>query len=354
MSTVVNNEKVSQLVPMAPIDIAPGDLFFIADISNHESKKLAASDLLVYVGLSASFIATHATTADTASYILGSGVNGNVASASFAIFSPSSSHALISDNATTASFALAFSQAATVSASYALQASSASFVSTASVSRNAFTASFLQFVPGNFNGSASYAVSSSKADSSATSITSSFSSVSMVSISSSFASSATSADTASYTQTSQNGILSYGSALSSISQFAAGATITFPVDVNNLSASLLVHSTNSKFLINVTIQGGAQANSTTGKTGGALWRSSSLGDIALLRCISGMTVLESGGSDNLYSISATYIDAPNLTPGTQVIYRGRAFNNFGSYYVNTSAAGDIRGTSSLSVIEFVA
>jgi hypothetical protein len=345
----VNNEKVSQLNPLTPTSVAADDLFFIADISNHESKKITTSDLLVYIGLSASFIATHAAIADTASYILGSGVQGNVSSASFSLSTISSSVAQIAYNAFTASFALNTPSALIGSASWASSSLTASFVATASFVRNSQSASFLIFIPGNSNGTASYAPSASV---SLFSTTASFSSVASTTTSSSFATKAISSDTSSYVQTSQNGVLSYGSALSNLNQFGAGATLNFPVDVNNFSASLLVHSSNSKFLININLMLGA-ANPGNGFTGGSLWRSSSLGDGALLRCIGGPVVSEAYNLDTLYCLSATYIDTPNLSPGDTVIYRGRVFNNFGNYYINASGNASFLGTSSLSIIEFI-
>lgn len=196
------NEKVTQLIELAATEIAPTDLFFIADVSTHESKKLQASSLLTYVNISASINANHAINADTSSYIVGSNVSGPVNSSSFSAVSISSSHALVANTAITASFALSTPSTLSIpTASFLLYSGvsngTSSFALTASLVYNTQTASFLQY-NGNTNGTSSYSISSS------TTITSSYSllagSVSSASFatSASYSSASTISDTASF------------------------------------------------------------------------------------------------------------------------------------------------------------
>lgn len=136
----MSNKRVSELSLINATDVAPYDLFFIADVSAIESKRIYASQLATYVSgfvsasLSAS-TATNATTAKTASYLIGSGlVYGTPAlgTASYALTSSwniSSSHAIRAD---TASYALA-----ALSASYS---KTSSYAQTASF---AFTSSYV-------------------------------------------------------------------------------------------------------------------------------------------------------------------------------------------------------------------
>jgi len=132
------NEKVSQLVELTAGEIASEDVFMVGDMSAHESKKTTAAQLLLFVETSGSFAAATAVLANTASYILGSGVDGAVATASYV---------------NTASYARRTGVADTAgSASYS---TTASYVASSGVSAD--TASFLKY-SGIPNGTASYAL----------------------------------------------------------------------------------------------------------------------------------------------------------------------------------------------------
>ena len=50
----MNNQRVSQLVQITPVEVAPNDLFLVTDISAHESKKMTADDLSIYISVSGS------------------------------------------------------------------------------------------------------------------------------------------------------------------------------------------------------------------------------------------------------------------------------------------------------------
>ena len=210
------NEKVSQLTPLTAGEISPTDLFLISDLSSKESKKLEASQLLLYFEVSGTFNSNHATTADladTASYVLGSNVAGAVTNATNAV---SASHALNSILSDTASYAKTASITLTCvthtttadTASYLIYSANngtASHAMTASSANYALTSSTLLYVPGLSKNTASYAITASYSDSSLVSVSSSYSITSSYSNSSSFALSSISssyASTASYISSS--------------------------------------------------------------------------------------------------------------------------------------------------------
>jgi len=139
---MANNERVSQLVELSTAELSSHDLLLITDMSQKESKKLKLGQLLSYVEISGSFDIDHSTNADTASYILGSGVNGAVALATSASYSITSSYSSLSN-----------------SSSYAKTAS----IALASVATNANTASYLLY-SGSVNGTASYSLRSQITD----------------------------------------------------------------------------------------------------------------------------------------------------------------------------------------------
>jgi len=206
----MGNEKVSQMAPLTAAELAAEDLLLITDISAKESKKITTGDFLTYIETTGSF---HTTNSDSASYVLGSNVNGTVKSSSYSLNSDTASFSLrsiLSDtasyaktasitltcviNATTADTAsfLLYSGVPNGTASYALGVGSVDYAKTSSV---------LLYVPGVSENTSSYAISSSRADSSVSSsfsITSSYSNTSSFSVNSLSSSHALSANTASH------------------------------------------------------------------------------------------------------------------------------------------------------------
>lgn len=160
------NKKVTQLVALTATEVAADDLFYIVDVSAKESKKIQADELAMYLSISGSLYVISATYADTASYVLGSDVDGLVDSSSFSVFSMTAVSASWAENAKsaswgqrslTASYAHNASGGSSVSASYADFSKSASYAQNASMADNAQVAAFLYYSGGN-NGTASYAV----------------------------------------------------------------------------------------------------------------------------------------------------------------------------------------------------
>ena len=143
----IGNQRVSQLVELTSNEVIPEDLLLIIDVNANESKKITVSELGLWLNESSSFYVVRAITADTASYILGSNVYGPVISANYALSS------------STALFTLIANQA--ISASYA---STASFALNSTSSNN--TSSYLLY-QGFPNGTSSYALNASTADTAA-------------------------------------------------------------------------------------------------------------------------------------------------------------------------------------------
>lgn len=172
------NEKVSQMTTLTAAEIAPADIFLVGDVSAQESKKMRADQLLLYFEDSGSFNALTAIQSSTASYILGSKVDGSVVSSSFSSNTVSSSHALISNLAITSSYTLAsLSPSASVSASFIIgngvASGTASYAVRSGTSTNAELAANMSFPN---TSTASYSISSSTAITASYSETSSFSS----------------------------------------------------------------------------------------------------------------------------------------------------------------------------------
>jgi hypothetical protein len=196
------NEKVSQMTGLTAAEIATDDIFLVGDISAHASKKITADQLLTFIESSGSFVAVSSGNADTASYILGSNVDGAVNSSSYSSFVVSASHALRTDLAATASY-FSSSVASIDTASYSLIAKTSSYAMLAGNSLVATTAANLSYT-GIPNGTASFAISSSNsilsvtAQSTSFSESSSFSITSSFTISSSFSNYSIISDTASY------------------------------------------------------------------------------------------------------------------------------------------------------------
>lgn len=201
------NEKVSQLTVLTANQLASEDVFLVGDLSAHESKQITSEQLLLYFESSGSFNASTATVANTASYILGSNVDGIVDSSSYSLTAVSSSHALRANVAITASY-FSSSVATFSTASYLLYTGgpngTASYAVNSLNSVNATNTSNLVYV-GVANGTASYSISGSYANtagaasSSFRSLTSSYSATGL---SSSYSNKSTLADTASYTNLS--------------------------------------------------------------------------------------------------------------------------------------------------------
>jgi len=154
----MSNKRVSELAPITSPELDIQDLLLLADISAHESKRLALGDLESFIlsdgNLSGSLFGT-------ASYAIQS-LSASYAPNISASYARTSSWAF---NVVTASYALAaLSSSYVLSSSYAITASYALTCSVELVYSSAFadyarTASYLLYVPGFMNGSASYALS---------------------------------------------------------------------------------------------------------------------------------------------------------------------------------------------------
>jgi hypothetical protein len=160
----MSNKRVSEFSAITAGDLKGGDLFLVSDLTNVESKKMTATELVSYMQarITASFT--------------------SAVSASFASSSVSASHAVFSDTAgtvtgtvTTASFAITASYAINfngtsswaskaISSSYAAT-SSLQLISTASYATNAKSASYLIYsgTPNGFAHSASLATNATYA-----------------------------------------------------------------------------------------------------------------------------------------------------------------------------------------------
>jgi len=203
------NEKVSQMTSLAAAEVAADDLLLITDISAKESKKITTSDFLTYIEATGSFNAYHATLADSASHMMGSGVVGLVGSSSYSLNSNSSSYSLKSSLADIALNALTSSLTFTC-VTHTTTADTASFLDytgilngtssyslTSGLSNFSNTSSTLLYIPGISRNTASYALLSLNSVSSSYSLTSSYSTTSSFSVNSVSSSYALSADTAS-------------------------------------------------------------------------------------------------------------------------------------------------------------
>lgn len=146
---MASNKRVTQLVEITAPEVQLGDYLLIIDVSAKESKKIRASEVAAFLGGSGSLNAIHADNADTASYVLASSIAGIIVSASFAFKS------LTSDSASWAS--------SSISASHSFTSDTASFALNAAAGNN--SASFLIYSGGD-NGTASFAISSSRAQAS--------------------------------------------------------------------------------------------------------------------------------------------------------------------------------------------
>jgi hypothetical protein len=176
------NKRISQLVPLTATEVQGDDSFAIVDASVLETKKITTAELSSYMSISGSVYALHAVTADTASFVYGSGVYGAITtslSSSDALRAISASYAR---TAHSASYAVTASYAATSgtpkeseTASFlkytGINSGTASYAMTAAFSPNATSASYLIYIGSN-NGTASYAINARSASISTLALTS--------------------------------------------------------------------------------------------------------------------------------------------------------------------------------------
>lgn len=125
------NIRISNLSPLAAADVADNDLFPILDVSEITTKRITVGNVRSYLQLniSASATASWALNSKSASYLIYTGIpNGTASNARTASFNLSSSHALRADTASYALFSISSSYAKT--SSYAV---SCSWAATSSV-----------------------------------------------------------------------------------------------------------------------------------------------------------------------------------------------------------------------------
>jgi hypothetical protein len=228
--TIIGNKRTTQLVPITPAEVVSNDLFYIIDISAHESKKMTASDLALYLNSSGSLFAIHAINSDTASFVLPGGITFTVPSASFASFVSSASFAsfaavaLSASNSITASFSLNGEIGNAQSASYLIYTGAingtASFSLTSSFTRNTQSSSFLIF-NGSNNGTASFALTTQNVNHAVNADTASYLNASLGLVAS--ASHANVADNAAQSQTAS--FLQYNGVFNGTASFALNAAI---------------------------------------------------------------------------------------------------------------------------------
>jgi hypothetical protein len=200
---MANNERVSQLLELFEVELQPNDIFLMTDTSQHESKKLEVGQLLLFIENNGTFYAYHAITADTASYVASSNIDGIVNVATIASSSISASWAqnaglaLWANTASWAQNAVMANVATAQTASYLLYSSTHGSASYAMNAKQADTASLAAklFFNGQPNGTSSWSQTAS------VSISSSIASASWASVSSSFAQSASWASSSVVAQT---------------------------------------------------------------------------------------------------------------------------------------------------------
>jgi hypothetical protein len=241
------NERVSQLQDLFASDTQPNDLLLVTDMSQMESKRMEVGELLNYIQSSGSFSAYHSNTADTASYVNSSNIDGIIAEASLSTQSLSASSALTS-----------------ISSSYSLNAGTASYSQFCLISQDtANSASYLIYL-GTPNGTASYSMLSNTSNTANTALnlfyngtpngTASFAITTSFSKSSSYATQSTHADTASlavttsysyFTDTAANastasvaGTSSYANTASYISNTFYGPKFITPILIAGSTAKI--------------------------------------------------------------------------------------------------------------------
>lgn len=177
------NEKVSQMPSLSAAEASVNDLLMIVDTSALESKRISMGDVITFMSSTGSFTATTAISAQTASFVLGQNVFGQVKSASISQTSISSSHADRADQSITAitsSFALStvFSNAGTTlftGSTYQITASAARSASNSinSTFASSSTVALNLKYTGIDNGTSSYSILSTNAVTSSYTLTAS-------------------------------------------------------------------------------------------------------------------------------------------------------------------------------------
>jgi hypothetical protein len=165
------NARITELAPITSAELQQTDLFVLADVSAHESKKLSIQEFENFLITDIDFFtgsfygtASWATSAswvaiqDTASYAETSSVAYNAIDAISASYAKSASYSYSGSYVLTASYALTSSVILSYSSAYAQYSN---------------TSSYLIYTPGTFNGTASFAVTSSNARTASFAVTSS-------------------------------------------------------------------------------------------------------------------------------------------------------------------------------------
>lgn len=184
------NKRISELAPITTADLNQADLLILSDISAHESKKLQLQDLASFFLVNNGFLT--GSFFGTASWALRSISSSWAPTQISTSYSSTSSWAYNSITSSYAQNALTSSYVSTsfwaITASYALT-SSVQLSYSSSISDFARSASFLIFTPGLTmnNGTASFAISSSRTNSGSYSISSSYAITSSNAISASWA-----------------------------------------------------------------------------------------------------------------------------------------------------------------------
>ena len=160
MSTI--NKRVSQLTEMSATDVQPNDLLLIIDTTAQESKNITILDFETYIR----GIGNITTLSYTASYVLGSGVDGYVNLAYNSNTSSFSNYSTISSqsyNSNTASWAMSASAVSLTNIptssylNYSPNNGTASYSINSNTSNISNISNFLYYLGGN-NGTASYAI----------------------------------------------------------------------------------------------------------------------------------------------------------------------------------------------------
>ena len=352
----MDNKRLAELNELLASQVVASDLFLIGDQSVPESKRITATNLQTYI-LNGS--ASYAMSTLSSSYAgqAGSASYAPCISASYAKTASWASwvvSASYSSSSLSASYALSASWASRcISASYASTSSVQLVISSANATY-AQSASYLMYTPGVNNGRIGLADTASyvaNAINSTTSVSASWASNSVSTsyiagnnvvgpvVLSNFSTYATNAGTAA------NGIFTTAVALASGSQTRTGATLSSPDTASGLVVTVTsVVSTSPTYLINLSAAVG-------GVTGISLYRSSSQDPVGGTPLISTIGV-SSASLSAINTISATYVDSPvNHQPGDTLWYLAMVYNNNGAYYLNQSFDGTQFATSSMTLIE---
>ena len=250
---MANNVKISQLVELTAGEVKSDDLLLIIDVHAKESKKIQASSLASWLNVSGSFVIDHARLSDTASYIFGYNVNGDVSSAIFATSAISSSWAsrsFSSSHALTAAFAQSGGGGVTPGGSYDISCSWASRSLNANNANNAVSSNYTTFlVYSPTNGTASYSIKSGLTDKTIKADTASYFDNDIGTVKS-----ASHADTASYlTTTNISAAYLIYSPTNGTASYAVSAGSIVGVMNNYGMFNALIQSTQSAIIPNLTV-----------------------------------------------------------------------------------------------------